>query len=182
MTPSLRGADASHDMKSVRNMIDAGSGYPLHWRGEGGDVNVATAEAMQGPPEKHLARRQQYFTYILEDILYHAYQRAAEMRRLPPLPSENYDRLFKVTAPDVSTRDNQMLAEASTRIATAMQALELLLQSNTTPEFKALVTDMVLKFAGERPEEKTVQTLIKQPSPPISPPFSEGSGADRGEP
>ncbi len=59
---------------------------------------------MQGPPEKHLARRQQYFTYILEDIIYHAYQRAAALRRLP---SENYDRLFKVTAPDVSTRDNQ---------------------------------------------------------------------------
>ena len=45
-----------------------------------------------------------------------------------------------------------------------MQALESLLQSNTTPEFKALVTDMVLKFAGERPEEKAVQQLIKQPS------------------
>ena len=86
VTPSLHGADASHDMKSVRNMIDAGSGYPPHWRGEGGDVNVATAEAMQGPTEKHLARRQQYFTYILEDILYHAYQRAAgcgDCRRCP---------------------------------------------------------------------------------------------------
>ena len=45
-----------------------------------------------------------------------------------------------------------------------MQALESLLQSNTTPEFKALVTDMVLKFAGERPEEKSVQTLIQRPS------------------
>lgn len=28
ITPSLRGADASHDMKAVRNMIDAGSGFP----------------------------------------------------------------------------------------------------------------------------------------------------------
>ena len=43
---------------------------------------------MQGPPEKHLARRQQYFTYILEDIIYHAYQRAAALRRLPPCPAK----------------------------------------------------------------------------------------------
>lgn len=32
-TPSLHGADASHDMKAVRNMIDAGTGLPPHWRG-----------------------------------------------------------------------------------------------------------------------------------------------------
>jgi hypothetical protein len=162
LTPSLRGADASHDMKSVRNMIDAGSGYPPHWRGEGGDVNVATAESMQGPPEKHLARRQQYFTYILEDILYHAYQRAAALRRLPPRPSENYDRLFKVTAPDVSTRDNQLLADAASSIAGALQTLEGLLRSGASEEFKRLAADLVLTFAGEVPEEGEVKRLVRQ--------------------
>jgi hypothetical protein len=55
------------------------------------------------------------------------------------------------------------LATAATGIAGAMQTLESLLQSNTTPEFKSLVTDMILKFAGERPEEKDVKSLINQP-------------------
>jgi hypothetical protein len=166
LTPSLRGADASHDMKSVRNMIDAGSGYPPHWRGEGGDVNVATAEAMQGPPEKHLARRQQYFTFILQDIIYQAYNRAASLRKLPPLPTTDYERIFKVNAPDVSSRDNTMLATAAGSIATAMQSLESLLQSNTNDEFKRLVADLVLTFAGEIPEERDLNKLIKQPPAP----------------
>ena len=165
LTPSLRGADASHDMKSVRNMIDAGSGYPPHWRGEGGDVNVATAEAMQGPPEKHLARRQQYFTFLLEDILYHAYQRAAGVRGLPPLPSSDYGRLFKATVPDVSTRDNNLLAEAAGKMAGAMETLEGLLQGEASEEFKRLAADLVLTFAGEVKEEREVGRLIRQPAP-----------------
>ncbi len=163
LTPSLRGADASHDMKSVRNMIDAGSGYPPHWRGEGGDVNLATAEAMQGPPEKHLARRQKYFNFILQDILYHAYKRAAGLRKLAALPTTDYDKLFKANAPDVSARDNSMLAESAQGIAGAMQTLESLLQSNTNDDFKSLVTDLVLTFAGEVPGEFDVKKLIKQP-------------------
>ena len=177
LTPSLRGADASHDMKSVRNMIDAGSGYPPHWRGEGGDVNVATAEAMQGPPEKHLARRQQYFTFILEDILYHAYQRAAPLRGLPPLPSENYDRIFKPSAPDVSARDNTMLAQAASTMASALQALETLLQSDTNDTFKSLAADLVLTFAGEIPEERDIKNLVNQPKR-VAPPAPAGGGAD----
>ena len=164
LTPSLRGADASHDMKSVRNMIDAGSGYPPHWRGEGGDVNVATAEAMQGPPEKHLARRQQYFTFLLEDVLYHAYTRASAPRSPPPLPTADYGQLFKATTPDVSTRDNTLLAEAAGKMAAAMQTLQGLLQSNTTPEFKQLVTDLILTFAGEIPAERDLDKLIQQPA------------------
>ena len=86
VTPSLNGADASHDMKAVRGMIDSGSGYPPHWRGESGDANLATATAMQGPTERHLLRRQQYFVFMLQDIVYHAYNRAIQLgqaRRLP---------------------------------------------------------------------------------------------------
>ena len=48
-------------------MIDAGSGYPPHWRGEAADANLATATAMQAPTERHLLRRQQYFSYILQE-------------------------------------------------------------------------------------------------------------------
>ena len=164
INPDLHGTDAQHDMKAVRGMIDAGSGYPPHWRGEGGDVNVATAEAMQGPPEKHLARRQQYFTFLLEDVLYHAYTRASALRSLPPLPTADYGQLFKATTPDVSTRDNTLLAEAAGKMAAAMQTLQGLLQSNTTPEFKQLVTDLILTFAGEIPAERDLDKLIQQPA------------------
>ncbi len=70
-------------MKAVRQLIDAGSGFPPHWRGEGGEVNVATAEAMQAPPEKFLIKRQEYFVWMLEDILYQAFLRAVEIGAQP---------------------------------------------------------------------------------------------------
>jgi hypothetical protein len=52
VSPVLHGADAQHDLKAVRQMVDAGSGYPPHWRGESSDANLATAQAMQSPTER----------------------------------------------------------------------------------------------------------------------------------
>ena len=150
MTPSLRGADAGHDMKAVRNLIDAGSGYPPHWRGEGGDVNLATAEAMQGPPERSLVKRQQYFVYIIEDILYHAYQRAAQLGFYPNIKNTDYTLLFTPEIPDVSLRDNTMLAEAAKNMADALATLQALKAASSDAAFTKLATDLVLKFAGVR--------------------------------
>ena len=83
VNPHLHGADAGNDMKAVRGMIDAGSGYPPHWRGEAADANLATAQAMQGPTERHLARRQKYFNFMLKDI------------SVPRLPTVGGDRQGK---------------------------------------------------------------------------------------
>lgn len=160
VTPSLRGADAGHDMKAVRNMIDAGSGYPPHWRGEGGDVNLATAEAMQGPPERHLARRQQYFAYILQDILYHAYQRAAAIDQVPPLPDDHdYAQLFTLAAPDVSLRDNTSLAQASLQMAQAMASLNTTLK-DAPPELAKTAAALTLKFAGEPQSDAALERML----------------------
>ncbi len=120
-SPVIRGADAAPDLKAVRNMIDGGSGYPPHWRGEATDVNLATAQAMQEPAERHLARRQNYFIWLLQDITYQAYQRAHQVRpQLWPAIEENrYHILFNSAAPDVSRTDNQVLAQATNNLAAA---------------------------------------------------------------
>jgi hypothetical protein len=149
LTPSLRGADAGHDMKAVRNLIDAGSGFPPHWRGEGGDVNVATAEAMQGPPERFLVKRQQYFLYVIEDILYHAYQRAAELGFYPKISQTDYDKLFTPEIPDVSLRDNNLLAESANNIANAFASLQAMKANGASPDLAKRAEELILKFAGE---------------------------------
>jgi hypothetical protein len=90
------------------------------------------------------------------------------------------------SSPDVSARDNNMLAQAAGDIANAMQQLETLLQGTTNAEFKRLATDLVLTFAGEIPEDRDLKTLINQPpapTPPLSPVGTspgtrEGSGDD----
>jgi hypothetical protein len=88
--PRLNAADAAPDLEAVRRMVFTGSGFPPHWYGEPGS-NRAEASAMQAPAERHLRRRQQYFVWLLEDLVYHAYNRARESapscRRCPTPPT-----------------------------------------------------------------------------------------------
>jgi len=187
ITPNLRGADAGFDMKAVRNMIDAGSGFPPHWRGEGGEVNVATAEAMQAPPEKFLIKRQEYFIWCLEDILYQAFLRAVEigavgMKQDFSLIASPYHEIFKCQAPDVTLRDNDQLASGANKLAESFAMLQNTLLGKS-PTLHRLAVDMVLKFAGETVEDKLLDTIINEAkADPILPvllpgkePAAEGS-------
>ncbi len=109
--PKLNAQDARFDMQAVRAMIDAGSGYPPHWRGDAGDISLATAQAMSGPTERHLRRRQLYFVWMVEDILYHAYNRAVASNRARKLASDNYNDLFKASLPEITRMDNESLSD-----------------------------------------------------------------------
>jgi hypothetical protein len=169
LTPSLRGADASHDMKAVRQLIDAGSGFPPHWRGEGGEVNVATAEAMQAPPEKFLIKRQEYFVWMLEDILYQAFLRAVEIGAQPSTSLVEYSELFNVEAPDVTLRDNDQLASGSLKISEAFATLQNTLLGKS-PTLHRIATDLMLQFAGEPQQDKILdQIVIEAKADPIEP-------------
>jgi hypothetical protein len=169
ITPSLRGADASHDMKAVRNMIDAGSGFPPHWRGEGGDVNVATAEAMQAPPEKLLLKRQQYFVWCLEDILSQAFLRAVEIGTEPAITETDYNKIFTVESPDVSLRDNAALANASNTVAMSFAALQNTLLGKS-PTLHREAVDLVFKFAGVTLDDEELDKIVTEAqADPIEP-------------
>jgi hypothetical protein len=169
LTPSLQGADAGHDMKAVRTMIDAGSGLPPHWRGEGGDVNVATAEAMQGPPERFLMKRQQYFVYILEDLLTQAFLRAVEIGAEPAISETDYKKIYTIESADVSLRDNSLLAKAASDLAISFATLQNTLQGKS-PILQRLFTDFIFKFAGETIDDETLEKIITEVAAnPIAP-------------
>ncbi len=190
MAPSLRGADASHDMKAVRMMIDAGSGFPPHWRGEGGDVNLATAEAMHGPPERVLQKRQEYFVWLLEDILYSSYMRSVAAIGDGGYPifeqQPNYQELFTIDKPDISLRDNSLLAEAGSTMSMAFAQLQNMLLGKSLI-LQRLAVDLVTKFAGEPQEDELLDKIISevkanpiQPVPIIGQPG--GPGGPGGQP
>lgn len=161
VTPTVEGADAGHDMMAVRQMIDAGSGFPPHWRGEPGEANLATATAMQAPTERHLLRRQKYFAYMLQDILYYAYQRAVEIGKARRLRDRDYSDLFTVTAPDVSRSDNEMLARAAKDIALAMSHIKRGLRGESDT-FDKLSLRLALRFAGEPQTDETLETIMRE--------------------
>ena len=161
-SPVIRGADAAPDLKAVRNMIDGGSGYPPHWRGEATDVNLATAQAMQEPAERHLARRQNYFVWMLQDITYQAYRRANQVRpQLWPEITENrYSELFTFAAPDVSRTDNQVLAQATLNLANAFAAINEQYPGSDT--LRKMVLKLLLKFAGEQQDDDVLQAIMDE--------------------
>ena len=161
-SPVLRGADAAPDMKAVRNMIDAGSGYPPHWRGEAADVNLATAQAMQEPAERHLKRRQNYFTWLLSDLTYQAYVRANQLRpELWPMPAEgNYKALFNISAPDVSMSDNNDLAQAAERLANAFDSING--QYPRSETLRRILLKLLLNFAGEPAADEVLDRILEE--------------------
>jgi hypothetical protein len=182
ITPSLRGADAGYDMKAVRNMIDAGSGFPPHWRGEGGDVNVATAEAMQSPPEKMLMKRQQYFVWLLQDILYQAFLRAVEIGAEAAIAETDYAQIFTVDSPDVSLCDNAQLASGAETLAQGFAILQNTLLGKS-PTLHRLAADLVLKFAGEPQEEDVLDKIVNEAkAEPILPVFMPGKEVPGNQP
>jgi hypothetical protein len=163
VAPDLHASDAQADLKAVRGMIDAGSGYPPHWRGEAADANLATATAMQAPTERHLARRQQYFLFILQDILYHAYQRAAQSGRLPTLRTTDYARLFTIQAPDISRTDNESLARAAKLLAETFDTLVRQFPDSDT--LARLLLDMTFKASGNPLPDDLLDKIMAEANP-----------------
>jgi len=160
-SPLLRGSDARHDLQAVRAMIDAGSGYPPHWRGDAGDISLATAQAMQGPTERHLLRRQKYFMWMLEDILYHAYQRAAQVSRIPLLETNDYHDLFEAHLPDISRFDNEALARATRDLSQGLSVLASQLR-DLPPTLAREALSLFFKFAGETVSDEVIQAILEE--------------------
>lgn len=159
--PQLNGADASHDLEAVRRMVFTGSGIPPHWFGEKGS-NRAEASAMQGPAERHLRRRQQYFVWLLEDLVFHAYQRARQVRPgLPALPSASYRQLFTAAVPDISRQDSAERALAASHLASVWRQLVL----ETEPQSRQLaelLLSQLFRFMGEPQEAGVVKRVVEE--------------------
>ncbi len=160
VTPSLHGLDAASDLKAVRGMIDAGSGYPPHWRGEAADANLATATAMQAPTERHLLRRQQYFTFLLQDLLYHAYQRS-RWGSERNLTIDDYQQLFMVVRPDISRADNESLARAARDLTQGLSTLAGQI-NGLPPSLARHILRMFFKFAGEPLDEGAIDQILQE--------------------
>ena len=161
-SPVIRGADAAPDMKAVRGMVDASSGYPPHWRGEATDVNLATAQAMQEPAEKHLKRRQNYFVFILEDIIYHAYKRAHLLfPDIWPLPQETaYTKLFTAVTPDISKTDNSSFSASALNLS---QAFSNLAHNNAkSTKMTRRFLSILFKFIGEPIDDEQLDEIMTE--------------------
>ncbi|MFN3308974.1 MAG: hypothetical protein ACK44E_07170 [Anaerolineales bacterium] len=162
VTPNLHAFDASADLKAVRQMIDAGSHYPPHWRGEPQGINLATATAMQAPTEKHLQRRQRYFHFVIKDILIQAYLRAAEIGKVPYHPPEALQEWIAVSGVELSLKDNERLANAAVQLARAFNLLASTLPNLSSPSLRRAMLQQVLSFGGLSVSPSFVQRILEE--------------------
>ena len=106
--PRLESGDAEKDGLALKKMIAAGAGMPLHFLAEPESSTRTTAEESGGPTYRHFEQRQQYFLWMIEDILKVVISRRAKTDRKL---SGNFE--FSVTGADISSRDNVTLAQAA---------------------------------------------------------------------
>jgi len=101
------------------------------------------------------------FTFLLQDILFHAYNRSVEVGRSRKLPSSDYSKLFSVSAPDISRSDNESLARSAKDIAQGFQTLTSQLPGNSETYTKELLR-IAFKFAGEPKTEAIIESIYQE--------------------
>lgn len=139
INPHLHSAEANEDGLALKKMIACGAGIPLHFLAEPESSTRTTAEASGGPTFRRFQQRQEYFLWVLTDILHVVVERRAHLD-----PSIDPHAFIELSGTDISARDNSELAAAASDILSV--AMEL--------RDRGLIDDaeflrLVYRFTGE---------------------------------
>jgi hypothetical protein len=148
-TLNIGAADAEQDGKALRLAIATGSNTGLHYLGEGGDVNYATAKEMGEPTTRFYAERQGQFVTMLETLVTAAYNRFTQSDRT------RREMQFVTTIAEVARADNQALATAAAQIALALQTAKMEGWVNNETAAR-----LFFKFAGELFSEEEIMEML----------------------
>lgn len=170
LAPRLESADANTDGLSLKKMIAAGAGIPLHFLAEPESATRTTAESAGGPTFRHFEQRQEFVLWMLRDLLQAVTIRAARCGR--PVKT---DTDIDLRGTDISARDNSELAGAAAEIVTAFSSLHA----------RGLIDDAELlrlayRFAGEVVDipvllRQAVDNRPKSVDNPVDKPADSGS-------
>jgi hypothetical protein len=155
---NIQADDAEPDGKALRLAIAAGSATALHYLGEGGDVNYATAKEMGEPTARFHTERQEQLTNFLVDIASLAYWRyqAVTGSRAPA----GRDLLIETAATEVARADNQTLASAAKDVVTALAQMRAQGWIDDTNAVR-----LAFKFAGEAIDQDEIAAILEAAQP-----------------
>ncbi|MEN7973996.1 MAG: hypothetical protein ABFR47_09215, partial [Verrucomicrobiota bacterium] len=111
ISAKLSSIEANKDGLTLKKMVAVGAGLPMHFLSEPESATRTTAIQSGSPTYRHYESRQQYFLWMLSDII-----RVVLARRKAVDKFIKTDIEVIVTGADVSARDNAALAIASERI------------------------------------------------------------------
>lgn len=158
ITPKLEAQEAMQDGLAIKKLIASGVGIPLHFLAEPEGSNRTTAESAGGPTFRRFEQRQQYFLWLVGDLL-----QVVTARRAMVVRSVDPAAPVAISGPDISARDNVAHSIASVNILNAFERLKDM----------GLVSDRELlrvlyRFAGEGGDLDQI--------------LAAGSGVDRRQP
>jgi hypothetical protein len=152
--------EAKDDGLALRLAVATGSSAALHYLGEGGAVNYATAKEMGEPTARFFAERQAEFCAILVDLVSVAYRRKAALGLAPEVD----DLQVHTTVPEVARADNLSLGQAAHEIT---DALDTMLQQGLVDRETAI--RLAFKFAGEALTDQQIQDILNSTEPTPEP-------------
>jgi hypothetical protein len=143
LNPQLHSSEAGEDGLSLKKMIAAGAGLPLHFLAEPESATRTTAEAAGGPTYRRFEQRQRFFCKLVEDLLRHVLRRHALAGALTGAGG------VTVSGGDLSARDNAALAVSASTMTAAMGDL----RDRQVIDDEELLR-MVYEFAGQNVDLK----------------------------
>jgi hypothetical protein len=139
LSPRLESGDAEKDGLAIKKMIAAGAGIPLHFLAEPESATRTTAEAAGGPTYRRFEQRQEYFLWMIRDIL------SVVLARRGTVDGRVKGKIeFNVTGADISSNDNGALSQAAYYMISILDDLRDR-QLITNDEFLRLI----YRFFGE---------------------------------
>jgi len=139
IAPKLEADQAGEDGLALKKMVAAGSGIPMHFLAEPEGSTRTTAEAAGGPTYRRFEQRQEFFLWLLQDLLQQVVARRARVDRRVSRTAE-----FGVSGTDISARDNMSMALAASNVYNVF--VELLGRGLID---QAELLRIVYRFAGE---------------------------------
>jgi hypothetical protein len=156
LSPRLESGDAEKDGLALKKMIAAGAGIPLHFLAEPESSTRTTAEAAGGPTYRRFEQRQEYFLWMVRDILTVVLARRGQVDARVKGKVE-----LSVTGADISSSDNGTLSQAAYYMISILDDLrdrELI----TNSEFLRLI----YRFLGETVDaDDMLQQAARQKDP-----------------
>lgn len=159
VTPNLQARDAEADGRAIRRMIAAGGpGTSLVDFGDSDDASLATAKAAAELRRRFLVRRQRYFSWMLSDLIAHAFNRYNETLGNPY--NEVTTRDVTITQPDISVEDNASIAKAASDLGDAIRKLIDIV--GDTPAARRYGMRLFVRYVEESPSEEELQEMLEQ--------------------
>jgi hypothetical protein len=151
---NLRADQAEPDGRALRLAVAAGSGTALHYLGEGGEVNYATAKEMGEPTARFHTERQGDIITLLLDVIALAHTRFLIVTgRQPPARG---DLKLVASVKEVARLDNQTLATAARDVVGALAEMKAQGWIDDPTAIR-----LAFRFAGEAIDEDEIALILE---------------------